>query len=52
LFGLAVDGLQPKIILVVDVSQGADTVVGRAGMRTMSDLRVTVPLVLLAFAAT
>jgi NitT/TauT family transport system substrate-binding protein len=39
LFGLAVDGLQPRIILVVDVSHGADAVVGRAGMRTMRDLR-------------
>lgn len=39
LFGLAVDGLQPKIILVVDVSHGADVVVGRSGMRTMKDLK-------------
>ena len=39
LFGLAVDGLQPRIILVVDVSLGADVVVGRAGMRTMNDLK-------------
>src|SRR6266581_6892461 len=39
LFGLAVDGLQPRIILVVDVSHGADVVVGRRGMRTMHDLR-------------
>src|SRR5689334_19423517 len=39
LFGLAVDGLQPRIILVVDVSAGADAVVGRAGMRTMQDLK-------------
>ena len=39
LFGLAVDGLQPRIILVVDVSHGADVVVGRAGMRTMQDLK-------------
>jgi NitT/TauT family transport system substrate-binding protein len=39
LFGLAVDGLQPRIILVVDVSHGADVVVGRRGMRTMKDLR-------------
>ena len=31
LFGLAVDGFQPRIILVVDVSHGADVVVGRAG---------------------
>ena len=39
LFGLAVDGFQPRIILVVDVSHGADVVVGRAGMRTMHDLK-------------
>jgi NitT/TauT family transport system substrate-binding protein len=39
LFGLAVDGLQPRIILVVDVSHGADVVVGRGGMRTMHDLK-------------
>jgi NitT/TauT family transport system substrate-binding protein len=38
LFGLAVDGLQPRIVLVVDVSSGADVVVGRQGMRTMRDL--------------
>ena len=38
LFGLAVDGLQPRIVLVVDVSHGADAVVGRPGMRTMKDL--------------
>jgi len=39
LFGLAVDGLQPRIILVVDVSHGADAVVGRPSMRTMQDLK-------------
>lgn len=39
LFGLAVDGLQPRIILVVDVSDGADAVVGRPGMRKMQDLK-------------
>jgi len=39
LFGLAADGLQPRIILVVDVSNGADVVVGRPGMRTMRDLK-------------
>ncbi len=38
LFGLAVDGMQPRVILVVDVSHGADAVVGRAGMKTMKDL--------------
>jgi NitT/TauT family transport system substrate-binding protein len=39
LFGLAADGLQPRIVLVVDVSNGADVVVGRAGMRSMHDLK-------------
>jgi NitT/TauT family transport system substrate-binding protein len=39
LFGLAVDGLQPRVILVVDVSHGADVVVGRNGMRSMRDLK-------------
>jgi NitT/TauT family transport system substrate-binding protein len=39
LFVLGVDGLQPRIILVVDVSHGADVVVGRSGMRTMNDLK-------------
>jgi NitT/TauT family transport system substrate-binding protein len=39
LFGLAADGFQPKIVLVVDVSHGADVVVGRAGMKTMRDLK-------------
>lgn len=39
LFGLAVDGLQPRVILVCDVSNGADVVVGRAGMRSMKDLQ-------------
>ena len=39
LFGLAADGLQPRIILVVDVSHGADAVVARPGMRTMKDLK-------------
>nr|WP_246295081.1 ABC transporter substrate-binding protein [Schlegelella koreensis] len=38
LFGLAVDGLDPRAVLVVDVSHGADAVVGRAGMKTMRDL--------------
>ena len=31
-------GCDPRIILVVDVSNGADVVVGRRGMRTMRDL--------------
>jgi NitT/TauT family transport system substrate-binding protein len=39
LFGLAVDGLQPRIVLVADVSNGADVVVGRPGMRSMKDLK-------------
>ena len=39
LFGLAVDGFQPRIILVVDVSHGADVVVGRPGMKSMRDLK-------------
>ena len=39
LFVLAMGGLQPKVVLAVDVSHGADVVVGRAGMRTMKDLR-------------
>jgi NitT/TauT family transport system substrate-binding protein len=39
LFGLAVDGLRPKVILVVDVSHGADVVVGRPGMKSMHDLK-------------
>jgi len=39
LFGLAVDGVQTRIILVIDVSHGADAVVGRRGMRTMRDLK-------------
>ncbi len=39
LFGLAADGFQPRIVLVVDVSHGADVVVGRRGMRTMKDLK-------------
>jgi NitT/TauT family transport system substrate-binding protein len=38
LFNLAVDGFDPKVVLVVDVSHGADAVVGRAGMPTMRDL--------------
>ena len=39
LLGLAADGLQPRIILVVDISHGADVVVGRPGMQTMRDLK-------------
>jgi len=39
LFGLAVDGLEPRVILVVDVSHGADVVVGRSGMKSMRDLK-------------
>jgi NitT/TauT family transport system substrate-binding protein len=39
LFGLVVDGLQPRVILAVDVSDGADVVVGRPGMQSMTDLK-------------
>ena len=39
LFGLAVDGLKPRVILVVDEPHGADAVIGRRGMRTMKDLK-------------
>jgi NitT/TauT family transport system substrate-binding protein len=39
LFVLAADGLQPRAILAVDVSHGADVVVGRTGMQTMKDLK-------------
>jgi NitT/TauT family transport system substrate-binding protein len=39
LFLLAVDGLQPKIVVVVDVSHGADVIVGRSGMHAMKDLK-------------
>ena len=39
LFGLAADGFEPRIILVVDVSHGADVIVGRRGMRSMQDLK-------------
>lgn len=39
LFSLAQEGLDPRVILVVDVSHGADAVVGRAGMRSMKDLK-------------
>ena len=39
LFGLAADGFKPRIVLVVDVSHGADVVVGRGGMKTMRDLK-------------
>jgi NitT/TauT family transport system substrate-binding protein len=39
LFVLAVDGLQPKIVVVADVSHGADVVVGRSGIRAMKDLK-------------
>jgi NitT/TauT family transport system substrate-binding protein len=39
LFGLVVDGLQPRVICVVDVSDGADVVMGRPGMQSMTDLK-------------
>jgi len=39
LFALVADGLQPRAILVLDVSHGADAVVGRPGTRSMKDLK-------------
>lgn len=36
---LASDDLQPKIIAIVDVSHGADVVVGRDPLRAMADLK-------------
>lgn len=39
LFGLAADGFQPRVVAVVDISDGADAVVGRAGMHSMRDLK-------------
>jgi NitT/TauT family transport system substrate-binding protein len=39
LFMLAVDGLRPKVVLIVDVSHGADVVVGREGLQRMQDLK-------------
>jgi len=39
LLTLASEGYQPRVIVVVDVSRGADVVVGRAGMKTMRDLK-------------
>jgi NitT/TauT family transport system substrate-binding protein len=39
LFVLSANELKPKVIAVVDVSHGADVVVGRSGMRAMKDLR-------------
>ena len=39
LFTLAADGLDPRIIVVIDVSHGADVVVGRGAMKVMTDLK-------------
>ena len=39
LFGLAADGFKPRIVLVVDVSHGADVVVGRKDMKSLADLK-------------
>jgi len=39
LYTLVSDGLQPRIVVVADVSHGADVVVGRDGMRSMRDLK-------------
>jgi len=38
LLGLASDGFDPRVVLVIDISHGADAVIGRAGMRSMRDL--------------
>jgi NitT/TauT family transport system substrate-binding protein len=39
LFGLAAEGHQPRAILVVDISHGADAVVARRGIRSMRELK-------------
>ena len=39
LYTLVSDGLQPRIVVVADISHGADVVVGRPGMRSMRDLK-------------
>ena len=39
LLSLVADGFDTQVILVVDVSHGADAIVGRAGMQTMQDLK-------------
>src|SRR5262249_40657375 len=39
MFGLAADGLQPRAILVVDISHGADAILARPGMPTMKALK-------------
>ncbi len=36
---LAADGLPAKIVAVIDISNGADVVIGRGGTRAMHDLR-------------
>jgi NitT/TauT family transport system substrate-binding protein len=38
LFSLAADGFDPRAVLVIDVSHGADAVIGGAGMKSMRDL--------------
>lgn len=38
LFGLRADGMQPRIIAVADVSDGADVVVARSGIHSMKEL--------------
>lgn len=35
---LAQDNFEPRIVLVIDISQGGDAIVGREGLRTMRDL--------------
>jgi NitT/TauT family transport system substrate-binding protein len=39
LFALSADGQRPRIVLAVDLSHGADVVVGRSGMRSLNDLK-------------
>ena len=39
LYTLVSDGFQPRIIVVADVSHGADVVIGRGAMRSMRDLQ-------------
>jgi len=39
LYTLVADGFQPRVVVVADVSDGADVVVGRENMRSMRDLK-------------
>ena len=38
-FLLAEDGFEPKVILIMDISNGGDVIVGRPGLETVMDLR-------------